>query len=515
MAQQTRRMFLSDTAMKMMLGTLGVGLISDLRLASVFGEDATTASALTFGELEPLVVLLQETPLEKLQPALVKKIQEGTSLKSLIAAGSLANSRSFGGQDYIGFHTLMALAPALHMTAELPDNVKPLPILKVLYRNSKRIQETGGRPTEKLKNIADVTLPEGTAIGPFLRDAVRTGDFAKVEEAFAAMRKISHEDVWNGLLYALYDQPGVHKVVQTWRTWDMHHLTGEEHAHTLLRTSILHLTNDESRRIRDKRPEESIRALLPTLFDQHGFESRKPGTKAGDDQWVTELAEVIFRGSREQAAEATAQALASGYRADNVAEAVSLAANLLLLHDKGRERAENADKPIGSVHGASVGVHASDSANAWRNIALVSNNRNQFASLIVGAYHTAGQSSYSSDELWPKSADRERFTAVDPKQLLQQAEDCIRNKDQGGACATVQRYGHAARPVFDLLLKFAISEEGALHAEKYYRTVSEEFAAVRPSLRWRELVGLARVSASEFGTQAEGSAQARELLGLS
>jgi hypothetical protein len=62
------------------------------------------------------------------------------------------------------------------------------------------------------------------------------------------------------------------------------------------------------------------------------------------------------------------------------------------------------------------------------------------------------------------------------------------------------------------LLRYAISEDGALHAEKYYRTVTEEFAATRPSLRWRHLAGLARVSASEYGFPAPGVAEARRLL---
>jgi len=43
--------------------------------------------------------------------------------------------------------------------------------------------------------------------------------------------------------------------------------------------------------------------------------------------------------------------------------------------------------------------------------------------------------------------------------------------------------GFAPRPVFDLLLRYAVSEDGALHAEKYYRTVSEEFAATRAPFR--------------------------------
>ena len=88
---------------------------------------------------------------------------------------------------------------------------------------------------------------------------------------------------------------------------------------------------------------------------------------------------------------------------------------------------------------------------------------------------------------------------------------------QGRASAVVYRYGslgHDARRVFDVLLRYAVSEDGALHAEKYYQTVSEEFAMARPAFRWRHLVGLARVTASECGRPAAGYAQARDLLGV-
>ena len=72
-----------------------------------------------------------------------------------------------------------------------------------------------------------------------------------------------------------------------------------------------------------------------------------------------------------------------------------------------------------------------------------------------------------------------------------------------------------SRQVFDLLLKYAVSEDGALHAEKYYRTVTEEFATIRPAFRGRQMVALARVTASEYGFPAPGLEEARELLGVS
>lgn len=77
---------------------------------------------------------------------------------------------------------------------------------------------------------------------------------------------------------------------------------------------------------------------------------------------------------------------------------------------------------------------------------------------------------------------------------------------------SLRRSRSPRRPVFDLLLRYAISEDGALHSEKYYRTVTEEFAATRPAFRWHQLVALARVTASEYGYPAPGYAEACRLL---
>src|SRR5437870_6525708 len=88
------------------------------------------------GPPEPLVRFMQETPVNKLLPGLAAKLRSGTELRQLVAAGALANARTFGGEDYVGFHTMMALAPSFHMAQELPASLQPLPIFKVLYRNT-------------------------------------------------------------------------------------------------------------------------------------------------------------------------------------------------------------------------------------------------------------------------------------------------------------------------------------------------------------------------------------------
>ena len=177
-------------------------------------------------------------------------------------------------------------------------------------------------------------------------------------------------------------------------------------------------------------------------------------------------------------------------------------------------------KVVGSVHGDSIGVHACDSANAWRNMARVTNARNTFACLILGAYQVAlDRTNRGGDFLnWqplPVKWHLDGVKTTEAAALLREADDAIRQNLQSRAAAIIHRYGelgHPPRPVFDLMLRYAVSEDGALHAEKYYRTVSEEFASTRPAYRWRQLTALARVTASEYGRPAAGIAEARELL---
>jgi hypothetical protein len=153
-----RRRFLAGVGQGTLIATIGPALAAELGLAprTLATEGA---DSLDFGDLEPLVRQLQETPVEALQPGLVEKLRTGTSLQHLVAAGALANARTFGGEDYIGFHTFMALAPALHMASLLPERERALPIFKVLYRNTHRIGENGGRSAEVLHPVA---APPGT-----------------------------------------------------------------------------------------------------------------------------------------------------------------------------------------------------------------------------------------------------------------------------------------------------------------------------------------------------------------
>lgn len=518
-APRTRREFLNDVGRGMLVAAVGYNVASDLGIGSALAEESV--EALSFGPLEPLVALLQETPAKSLIPLLVERLRNGANLQQLTAAAALANARTFGGEDYVGFHTMMALAPALHMSKELPLAQQPLPVLKVLYRNTNRIQEHGGRKDEVLHAVQTQLGITGPANGEELRAAVRGKSLKDAEQVLARLAKSSPDDAFNAVLYAVHDTTEVHRVVLPYRSWDLLGLIGKEHAHTLLRQSVHYCVKHE---LGSWHPESyEPRQLLPKLFEAHQLMGRPAGDRTASDEWVEQLSQTIFKATPEQAAESVAAALAEGMPVAAIGEAISLAANQLILRDVGRTaRDEVAGKPMGSVHGDSIGVHASDSANAWRNMSLVTNPRNSFASLILGAYQVAlDRISRGGDFLaWhplplPEHLAQIKTTTADG--LLRETEEAIRGNLQAKASALIHRYGelgHPARPAFDLMLRFAVSEDGSLHAEKFYRTASEEFSSARPAFRWRYPVALARVTASEYGRPAAGVGEARDLLRL-
>ncbi|MBI1324274.1 hypothetical protein GC170_13970 [bacterium] len=516
----SRRGFLADVGRGTLVATLGTSLAADLEIARA--DQPAASDRLIFGDLEPLVALMQETPVDRLIPLAIEKMRAGTELKTLLTASALANARTFGGEDYIGFHTMMALAPAWHMSREIQGERSALPVFKVMYRNTGRINDFGGPSKEVLHPVMSSS---GENFSPErLREIVRSKNMAAADSAFATIASgTGHaQDAFDAALFITGDNTEVHRTVLPYRSWDLLDVIGREWAQTLLRQSVHYCVKSE--RDWNHNPEmDEPRRVLPKLIDQYKLANAKFNFRPMDDAWVSALCETFFRSTPEQAAEATAAALAEGADPNAIGEAISLAANQLILRDKGRPPREvQPGKPEGSVHGDSIGVHAGDSANAWRNMARVSNARSRTACLILGAYQVAhDRTSRGGDfQNWkprPEPAEMERITAKAQPELLAELERAIQANDQQRACAVAGRWsqlGHAPRPIFETFLKYAVSEDGALHAEKFYRTVSEDFAASRPAFQWRYLYGLARVTASEYGRKAAGYDEACERLGV-
>ncbi|HEX5054160.1 MAG TPA: hypothetical protein VFZ65_20445 [Planctomycetota bacterium] len=497
----TRRRFLGHVGEGMLLAGLGSTLTP--RGLSAMLQAATGRLPALPADLEALVRQMQELAPDDLMPRLCTALQAGTTLDTLVAAGALANARTFGGGDYEGYHAFMALLPARAMAKRLAAAEAPLPVLKVLYRNTARIRAAGKGRTALEPVTPLETLPADA--GQLLRQRTRDRDLAGAESLFAKQCASGLDTAFADAQQLVRDDLNVHRIVLSWRAWDMRQIVGQEHAEELLRQIVRFCIDEERNRVARGQKAPAIRDDLPRLLEAHGLGDAKLGKRVPEDAWVQEMAGIVFGQSREHAADAVAAALAEGIDPDAVAEAISLGANELLLHDTGERR----------VHGASVGVHASDAANAWRHVARIGSPSGRIQSLVVGAYHTAGQSQQVGRERWSYAEQQERLRDQTAEQLLCAAATAIEQKDQHSACAAMHLYGeagHGPEPAFALLLRYAVSEDGALHAEKYFHTAREEFDATRPAFRWQRLVALARVTASEFGEPAPGLALVRKLL---
>ena len=507
MKTTSRRQFLWGVGGSMGSAAVGLALAQRLGFAETLARVAP--ERLRFGALDPLVDLLQATPADKLMPLVVARLRAGTSLGDVVAAAALANARAYGGTNYDGYHTLMAMVPSLEMAAQMPAPLAALPVLKVLHRNARFLQDTGRAREDALEPLA--ASAEAERAGSLV-ESVRERERARAERALAAGATCATLSTYEELQEVVRDEMNVHRVVLAWRAYDLMRLAGPEQALPLLRQCVRFCIDEDGQRVKRGRPENAIRVLLPALMAEHDLDERPRGTRAADEAWIERLAEVLFSSESEAAARAAASALAEGIDPEDVGAAMSLAATRLLLGDPGQRQA-SPGKPVGSVHGASVGVHASDAANAWRHIARVGSARNAFASLIAGAYHTAGQGQHVA--ALAHDHDAAPCTKDDAAALRAEIEGRIRERDQKGACQAARRYcalGHSSDELFQLLLGFAVSEDGALHAEKYFRTAQDEHALARAAHRPLYLVALTRVMASHYGVPAPGGEQARELL---
>jgi len=499
----------------MLAASVGPALAFDLRLASA--ADAEGSERLTFGPRERLVDLLQSSAPDTMLRLVVAELKNGTSPKELTAAAALANARAFAGEDYVGFHTLMALRPALTMSEELTGPAAALPLLKVLYRNSSRITEANAATLDALQPVAGSASDAGGSKA--IREALHRRERLEAERALVASTLQSPAIGFNDLLPSVEDGVEVHRIVLAARAWDMISLVGEANAATMLRQSLRYcLKNEEHAAERFS----GLRAMLPRLMEKHQLETRRWGTREVDDAWVIEMVQTLWTSSPDDAAEAVAQAIVDGICPPRIFEAISLRTNQLVLCDPGRKKEWAAPgKPEGSVHGDSVGVHASDAAHAWRTIALASDARQRNAALVLAAWHCAQDGGPNAEPAkWPVRplpAQLERVKGTTQIDLLGSLDEAIRANDQELACAVTSRYGeagHEARPLMEMLRGYAISQDGALHAEKYYYTVCSNFGATSPATRWRHLVALSRVTASEYGRPAPGMEEAKGLVGV-
>ena len=385
----SRRKFLQGVGNGMLVAGLGSSLALELGVANEI--DFRPPAQSNAGPLSSWITMMQEMQPDRLQVKMVEALSAGeVSLSELTAAAALANAETFGGEDYVGYHAEMALLPALEMADDLPDDRKALPLLKVLYRNSSRIQQYGPGK-KKLRPIELDSSEQSDSVdhfGPRLRQLVRQADMHKAEQLFATV-SANHKDLaFDTLLYTIADEVDVHRFVLAYRGMGLIDVAGQEHSHTLLRQCVRHCVDFEVRRNGNGKKASPIRVHVPKLLDEFKLVSQPMGDREMDDAWLEEFSNTIFSSNKFEASSAVAEALGEGISATSICQAISLANNLLTLRQGGN--------PL-RTHGASAGVHGSDAANAWRHMVGQANDLNAKVGLLVSAWHTGRYVPWKSD----------------------------------------------------------------------------------------------------------------------
>jgi hypothetical protein len=225
-------------------------------------------------------------------------VQGQCDLKKLIGAGALANAVTFGGCDYVGFHTAMAMLPALEMSRMLADRRQALPVLKVLYRNSQQIQSVGGASKAMLEAIHAAEHASEGDVGTQIRDACRKLDVARGEKLLAGVGG-SPLDAFNALQPAIQDDLNVHRFVFAHRTYGLVGLLGEEYSYSMLRQCVRLCADHEREHVKGNHPASPIRTLVPRLLDQYKLDGKKIGKRDPGDKAVDDLCLAIFNGPRQ------------------------------------------------------------------------------------------------------------------------------------------------------------------------------------------------------------------------
>ncbi len=364
--QPNRRAFLKDVGRGMIVASVGPALAADL---SPERPRAEAPERLSFGKLDPLVALMQETGPDKLQPLLVERLRNGADLTP-------THRRRRPGQRprlrRRGLHRLPhhdGPRPGLPHGPALPEDRRRLPVFKVLvpqrrlssgprrrqrgrYAPARQAGRLAGRQVRRRRCSA---RPSNTRTWPApTRPSPPSSAPASRSTPSTNFCPPSRRN-WRSTASSCRTAPGPCPASSAWNT---------PRCCCASRCITASRTRSEAaatRSGRARRPRRAAETARPVQTHGQGRRHEEGGGRLGGPDEPDHLLS-----TPEQAADAVAAALAEGIAHEAIGEALSLAANQLVLRDNGRPKANNPHKPVGSVHGDGIGVHACDSANAWR-----------------------------------------------------------------------------------------------------------------------------------------------------
>ena len=448
------------------------------------------------------------------------KLKDGTDLKTLVAAGALANARDLR-------------RPALR---RLPHVHGPAPRPTRWPANCPSEQQAAAGAQGALPQRHATSRPRAaartrcctrssrapTARRPGRRrGAARGRPQARHEDAPRASsrrsRKGKPSDAYNAPPYCVQDdseRPPRRPRLAGLGDARLHRQGTRPHAAAPV-GPVLRATRSS----KPARPAGIQTAAAEAARPVQAASGKRSARKTADDAWVEKLAEIDLRrrpGRRRPTR--SPRPWPRGSRRTRSARRSSLAANQLVLRDPGRTAGETSRQAGGQRprrlgrrprlrRGQRLAEHRPRQRPAQRGRQPDRRRR------TTRPARTAG----SCQEPYPRPTHLEKVKTTDPAALLQQTEAAIKAQDQALACAAGRssygELGHPARPVFDLLLQVR-DQRGRRPARGEVLPHGDARSSRRRGRRsgggsWS---ALARVTASEYGKPAPGVDEARRLL---
>ena len=475
----TRRRLLTQSAVgAAVLGLDGLGFLSRLPVVSA-AEAALKPSLVKLEQsIEPLVVLLEETPREKLLEEVAGRIAKGTTYREVLAALLLAGVRNVQPRPRVGFkfHAVLVVNSAHLASQSSPDTDRWLPIFWALdyFKSSQAVtqRESGWRMSAVDERRVPATAAEAAAA---LTKAMDAWDEEAADAAAAGVaRRCTMEQAFE--LFARYGPRDFrdigHKAIFVANSFRTLGAIGWQNGEPVLRSLAYALLKFD-----DKNP--ATADLAPDRPWKHNaelVEEIRLRAAAGkpDDGAVRAMLATLRKGSEDDAAAQVVEMLNAGVSAQSVWDAILCGAAELMM------RTPNI-----------VTLHSVTTANAMRHAyATTTDPRTRRMLMLQGA-------SFLPLFRGATGAGRDvTIDAFEPVATKGSGQDAVKEffndsgADRMAAASKALSYlstGGDAKPMIDHARRLVFLKGNDSHDYKFSSAVLEDHAHLSPGWRDRYL----------------------------
>jgi hypothetical protein len=329
-----RRVLKLSAASGTLLAMDGLGFLSRLPVVSA-AEAALSPSLVRLdSSIEPLVVLLEETPRDRLLEEVASRIGKGTTYREVLTALLLAGVRNVQPRPRVGFkfHAVLVVNSAHLASQSSPDTDRWLPIFWALDYFKSAQATTQRESGWRMSAVDEAKVPEKAEAREAFKTAMDGWDESAADAAAAGVARSCTMDEAFELLarYGPRDFRDIgHKAIFVANSFRTLHAIGWQHGEPVLRSLAYALlkfddTNPAKADLAPDRPWKRNAELVEKA--PAGWADGK-----GDDGAVRQLLATLRSGSENDAADQVMDMLSAGVAPQSVWDGILCGAAELMM----------------------------------------------------------------------------------------------------------------------------------------------------------------------------------------